>query len=307
MSLFDDMMSSGRGPGVIGTLMALVVIIGFGTLYFFVFDEGMRGGDKSIESVIRDNTKEIDNLSSQVANRQKSLEKSPELSRIASETDETLRSTRNGRAEVDGQTAAIARTQGEFAANQEQFEKYRQSYREQLRAEGKGMTFPQLKTLSGKTYQQIVVKTVDPTGLSFQHSEGISRASFEDLSEEIRQRFQYDSEEAKKAALREKEIRDKHDAEVEDSITLGEKQNKETGKRRREEEVRKASAEVAALRGQLSNIDQNISDVRSKWARARENGGLINSALFQNQISELQTRRDAVNSRLKTQNDILGK
>jgi hypothetical protein len=33
---FTDLMSSSRGPGLIGTLMALLVLVGFGTLYLFV-------------------------------------------------------------------------------------------------------------------------------------------------------------------------------------------------------------------------------------------------------------------------------
>jgi hypothetical protein len=38
---FSDLMQSGRGPGVIGMLLALVVLVGFGLLFMFAFDEGL--------------------------------------------------------------------------------------------------------------------------------------------------------------------------------------------------------------------------------------------------------------------------
>ena len=42
---FSDLLSSSRGPGVIGVLVALLVLGGFGTL-FVVFDDNMQGGGK---------------------------------------------------------------------------------------------------------------------------------------------------------------------------------------------------------------------------------------------------------------------
>lgn len=49
---FTDMMSSGRGAGVIGSIMAVVVLGGFVLLFVLVFDEGLQGGGETIESVI---------------------------------------------------------------------------------------------------------------------------------------------------------------------------------------------------------------------------------------------------------------
>ena len=46
-------MSSGRGPGFIGLLLALLIVGGFGALYVLVFDSEMQGKGVTIESVIR--------------------------------------------------------------------------------------------------------------------------------------------------------------------------------------------------------------------------------------------------------------
>ena len=62
MKFFEDIFSSSRGAGVIGALLALLVLVGFGTLFLFVFDKGMQGGDITIESVIRDQDSTITSL-----------------------------------------------------------------------------------------------------------------------------------------------------------------------------------------------------------------------------------------------------
>jgi hypothetical protein len=71
---FSDMMSSGRGPGVIGMLMALVVLVGFGVLFMFATDEGFQGGDQSIESIIKHQAGDIESLKGGIANGMKSLD-----------------------------------------------------------------------------------------------------------------------------------------------------------------------------------------------------------------------------------------
>ena len=55
-----------------------------------------------------------------------------------------------------------------------------------------------MKTLRGKPYTDCKVLKVDPDGLFFRHSRGMAKLSFSDLPEDIRNRFDYDSEEADK-------------------------------------------------------------------------------------------------------------
>lgn len=44
---FSDMMSSGRGPGVIGMILALIVLLGFGVLFMFASRKADRAGNRS--------------------------------------------------------------------------------------------------------------------------------------------------------------------------------------------------------------------------------------------------------------------
>ena len=55
-----------------------------------------------------------------------------------------------------------------------------------------------METLRGKSYTGCKVLKVDPDGLFFRHSKGMAKLSFADLPENIRDRFDYDSEEADK-------------------------------------------------------------------------------------------------------------
>ena len=85
---FTDLLSSSRGPGVIGTLLALLVLVGFGTLYLFVFDEGLQGGQKTIEAVIRDQGLEIENHKIQIQNARERLERAAVFKAKGKEADD---------------------------------------------------------------------------------------------------------------------------------------------------------------------------------------------------------------------------
>ena len=62
---FSDLMSSGRGPGVIGMVMALFVLLGFGLLFTLAFDEGFQGEGITIEAEIANQAKAINGYMSQ--------------------------------------------------------------------------------------------------------------------------------------------------------------------------------------------------------------------------------------------------
>ena len=70
-------MSSGRGPGVIGMVMALIVLLGFGLLFTFAYDEEAQGGDQSIESVIAHQAKAIVGSEAMRDSNRNTLEQAP--------------------------------------------------------------------------------------------------------------------------------------------------------------------------------------------------------------------------------------
>ena len=101
---FTDMMSSHRGPGVIGMVMGLFVLLGFGVLFVFAFDEGSQGGDLSIESVVRYQAKEIDGYQANIVSGQQNLDQAP--ARIT-QARELARLNRGGRELVENLTKRV--------------------------------------------------------------------------------------------------------------------------------------------------------------------------------------------------------
>lgn len=53
-----------------------------------------------------------------------------------------------------------------------------------------------LTTTSGKTFEAVAVKRVDPDGLSILHKDGVAKVLFTDLPEELRAKFGYDAQKA---------------------------------------------------------------------------------------------------------------
>ncbi|MEM9235184.1 MAG: hypothetical protein AAGB14_00295 [Verrucomicrobiota bacterium] len=57
-------------------------------------------------------------------------------------------------------------------------------------------SYEELTTLSGKTYERVTIRKVEPDGLRIMHSSGMAKISFEDLPEEVRKEHGYSEEEA---------------------------------------------------------------------------------------------------------------
>lgn len=299
---FSDMMSSSRGPGVIGTLMALLVLVGFGLLYLFVFDSELQGGGQSIESVIRDQTKELNALGLRHEAATKELAAAPERRKAADEMSKLTRQLQSGRAKLDGlrtyESDFRKQTDGVVAS----FEEYKDRYRAQVRGAAAGLKYDELKTASGKTYRQVIVKKVDAVGMNFQHESGTGRADFEDLTEEVRDYFQYDAKQKELAQQQEKLVHQQHVQQVNVAQTQAAKEQQEQAAREKEELRRKNKEELASLKTALTYLDSQIKSEQDAWDSEREqvrrNGGIVNSARYQSRLGDLRNRRANIADRI---------
>ncbi|MCW1926437.1 hypothetical protein OKA05_28055 [Luteolibacter arcticus] len=194
---FTDLLTSSRGPGVIGTLLALLVLVGFGTLYLFVFDEGLQGGQKKIEAVIRDEGLEIGSLKTQIQNAKDRLEEAGVAKAKAREADELT--TRNAGLAKQIEELNAAKT----AANEEvqkalaDWEGYKDQYRASEWGSAVGNKMDDIKTPSGEVFSNVEVKAVDHTGVRITHSAGSKTIKPEDLPADLFDRFQFDLEKKK--------------------------------------------------------------------------------------------------------------
>jgi predicted nucleic acid-binding Zn-ribbon protein len=200
---FSDLLTSSRGPGVIGTLLALLVLVGFGTLYMFVFDEGLQGGKKTIAAVIRDQDMEIDSNKIQIENAKERLAAAEVAKAKAKEANELTSRNAVLTKQVEELTAAKTAATEAVAQAATDWEKYKDDYRASEWASAVGDKMPDIKTSSGEVFTGVEIKSVDHTGVRISHSGGAKTIKPEDLPSDLFDRFQFDL--AKKKAMEDKE------------------------------------------------------------------------------------------------------
>ncbi|MEK7952628.1 hypothetical protein [Luteolibacter soli] len=212
---FSDLLTSSRGPGVIGTLLALLVLVGFGTLYLFAFDKELGGGKKTIAAVIRDQGMEIDSLhieiqnkEQQIADRELAKTKAKEASELSSRNDVLVKQI----AELTASQAAADEAVKQAQAN---WEKYKDEYRKSEWAAAVGEKLPDFTTPAGVVFTKVEIKSVSHTGVKISHSNGVGEIEPKDLPPELFDRFQFDM--AANQAIKAAEIaaRDTHITNVE--------------------------------------------------------------------------------------------
>ena len=211
---FGDLMSSGRGPGVVGLLMALLVIGGFGGIYIFVFDKEMQGGGKSIEYVIREQAEEIETLQVQIAHNNAAVEDSKKGADSGKKADALTAEAAATKEKIAALEAQMSKVIAETVTLEKEFQDYSTSFRTQVREDAVGEKFPTLKTVSGSEYAEVEIREVTEVGISIRHQYGSKRITYEELTEEWQQRFQFDPKEKAEALAREQVEREMYERSV---------------------------------------------------------------------------------------------
>lgn len=306
---FTDMMSSGRGPGLIGMLLALVVLLGFGALYFLVFDEGMQGGQRTVESVIREQTREIDGLKVEIESRRVSLAAGVEHTAIAKELAKLTRENQFRDGTLDGLRKDVQALTDRIAASEADLAAYKDEYRAFARAQAKNEKIELLTTRDGSTYHDVTVREVTAIGMQIVHRDGQKRIPFEDLPEEIQDRFQFDPEQKQLAQAAEAQVRSIHDAEAAAAMAIqNEKMADQREKRAAEEranlekEILVKEARIAAITSEIQTLDGEIRDAQSQAAAAKAAGRqfIDRSGPLRSRLRSKQNEQNNLRSEINT-------
>ena len=273
------MMSSHRGPGVIGMVMGLFVLLGFGVLFVFAFDEGSQGGDLSIESVVRHQAKEIDGYQANIVSGQQNLDQAP--ARIT-QARELARLKRGGRELVENLTKRVDERKAGIALQTVAFADYKDNYRAYVRGKAKGEKIGKLETLNGFVYNDVVIREVTPVGIQIRHADGHKRIPFEVLPEAMIDRFQFDPKQKDEALAEELASRNLLESAVAVSNSITDQANAER---------RYAEAE--------SNRDKTIRAITYKKARIQALEGEIESLKSAIQQEEMKPVSKAPGMRFK--------
>lgn len=301
---FSDLVSSSRGPGVIGTFIALIVLGGFALLYFLVFDESMQGGKETIGKTIRDQELAIANFKTKIESYRGKEESIATRAGIAREVQALSR-------QIDAETShkteliqQVATVQAELKAIGEKWEGYKDQYRAQVWKEAQGQQLKEFKTVSGKVYTDAKVLGVDHTGMRLMVFSGPFTVPSEELPDELRERYQLSDE--KKQAILQAENKGTaiHEGNVDIATrqqriallntTIGEKTAAKTAT-----ETRLQSATDAGPRN-----DAEIQRLESQIRREKDKA-ISNAPQLQQQIQQLRKKsEDARNAMPKLRADI---
>jgi septal ring factor EnvC (AmiA/AmiB activator) len=188
MSAFLNMTTNSRGMLVIGMAVAAFVLAGFSALYSTGNEKAM-GTGKSMEGQIKELEKEISLNQDTILERTRQLDDAEKRRSTAREADVKSALVQSNRTRIQQFEQQIPALQQAISNLERTFEEEKQRYRTQLLSNPATNAFPELKTLSGKTYQNVHLSSIDAASITFSHQDGSSRVLLKDLPAEIRSRF----------------------------------------------------------------------------------------------------------------------
>ena len=276
---FNDLFSSAKGPGVIGMIMALIVLIGFGLLFMFALDEGSQGGGKSLASLIRDNTASIEHLKSSVENGNAKIASAPQLKEISSKLHESNSLNKSLIARISAAKERIKVVESEMAMAGEEWEDYKNEYRAHVRSKAEGTTLPELRVSDGTVYVDVDIRKVSAIGMNIRHRDGFKRIGFEELPLELQDHYQFDKDQMIAQAQREADQRHKLSKDIDAANKVAEERMADYKAKQAEKEKQKTILEIATmeskakgLEGEIQQLEQDIVRAEAAAAAARAAG-----------------------------------
>lgn len=290
---FSDLMSSGRGPGVIGMLMALFVLLGFGLLFMFAFDEGLQGSDQSIESIISHQEREIDGAKVSISRGMEALGNAPAFIAANKELISVKRENQYRQGRIDSLRQGIADAQEAVAAKTAEFEAYKDNYRAFVRGRAKGQVIDRLETRKGAVFENVTIREVTPVGMQIRHDGGMRRIAFEDLPAELQEQFQFDPKQKAAAMAQERAERIEHEAAV---SAASEMVNRQSMERKQKEEDAAREAAVRAIEMKRSRIKSLSEEIRvlNQALRVESRKGISRAPQMRAQLAAKQREMAAL-------------
>lgn len=183
-----------ESSGVFGWLMGLVVIVMIGVGMSMMVDRRFQfsSNNKEIETVIREETQQLSDLSARVPKARakfESLDQPRQL--MARELDELKLRLPVSRQRIQELKAGVESLKSGIHSHEESVAAYRRSYRDQTWREAVGEKHSQLTLKSGKLYENTVIQRVTPVGLEISHRDGLARIDFTELDRTWMERFQW--------------------------------------------------------------------------------------------------------------------
>ena len=296
---FSDAMSSVRGPGLIGMVMALFVLLGFGVLFTFAFDEGLQGGDQSIESIIRHQGDELTYLTANTKERRELLGEEPGRQEAAYSLSLKNRENRGLNERSTGLQIAIDAAKADMARRTEVFKNYKDEYRALVRGKAKGSELEVLETTNGEVYKSVTIREVTAVGIQIRHQDGQKRIAFENLPDSMKDYYQFDPVQKRESLAKENQLQIEHEAAVlqaNDRVEAQMARQKGNDAKLAKDKLVLAIAaketQINSLRTEINRLESDREQAAAAANAARSAGRThINKAnTFESQIRNRQSR-----------------
>ena len=190
--MLDDFFNSARGPGIVGLLLATVVLAFLCVIGVNAFTES-DGPDLSKQ--IAAQKVRIQELGDDVAANREKLAKREEFK----ERQVDLAAMKEALGALKDEEALllsrVRRGEEKLAEIEAAFVAYQKQYRESERARAVGETID-LSATHGEKFKQVKITRVNPSALGVMTQSGPKRIGYEELPEALRDRFQFDADES---------------------------------------------------------------------------------------------------------------
>ncbi|MBK1829445.1 hypothetical protein JIN77_01805 [Verrucomicrobiaceae bacterium R5-34] len=192
--MFNDLLTSAKGPGVIGLGLGLVVLIGFGSLAFLVLEDN--SGGKGLYEEIKNKEKHVQTLEEKAKKWTETIKQYSEKREVANQLAAVKGNLKSQQALVASAEAEVAELNDQISATQQRFESYKDSYRLAERARAVGEKIPTLTIKNGKVYENVVIRRVFAEGMDIIHKNGGTLITLKLLPDDLLERFQFSDDDA---------------------------------------------------------------------------------------------------------------
>lgn len=218
MALFDDMLTSYRGAGVMGTLLGLAVLGGFGLLATLAFDPANLAPGLSLDGTIAAQGRELARLQEELDAAKQRQVRHQELKASAGELELLLTGNQDREKKLD-QLASLQERVGDAGVKIDaEAVAYIRRYRDQVRENAVGESVAKLVTMDGRVIENATISQVTAAGVHLRHADGILRLPPDELPLEMRDRFQFDDTEMGEFLARERAEVATFERDVEEGI-----------------------------------------------------------------------------------------
>ena len=296
--MLSDLISSARGPGVIGILIALFVLLGFGFLFTVVDDSASTMTGPNVQFQIKEKQRSIRVQERKMKEIQEDVATYEKHSKQLAELRDVQKSVTLKQAQLEELDLMRIAARADLVKLADQFEGYKKQYRDSERERAVGEAFDVFNTKDGKVYKQVSIRRISALGMEIRHKNGSKRIHFKDLPDEMQDRFQFIQDDADVLSFLENDTVKKADlGKAEYNRTRQEKRNQTLSQNHRANTVR-WRAEISRCDARVESNNNEIQKIRSRMSHSHSNGINDSTSTSERKIKVLQRSSSSAKSRI---------